>query len=276
VTFQPFSLTVRHSFFSRLDFRPKLAIMFVATFLAFLWDSPVMTGLLALAVVLMCLAAGISVDYLWRMGLIMLPFFGLLLLTHGFLNTYVGRTVLWSAPEGWPLVGGWLQLTSEGLLYGLMVIFRTVTLILVIPLVIFSTELDELVVGLVDIRVPYKAAFVLASTLRFVPLLLGEIQSIIEAQRLRGLEMEKMGIVRRLRIYSRIAVPLILGALVRSQQIEVVLASRAFSGTPERTYLHETSLHAVDYAVLAGAGIVAVGGVVALLFFGIGRFHGLV
>jgi len=274
VTFQPFGLTVRHSFFSRLDFRPKLAIMFVATFLAFLWDSPVMTGLLALAVVLMCLAAGISVDYLWRMGLIMLPFFGLLLLTHGFLNTYVGRTVLWSAPEDWPLVGGWLQLTSEGLLYGLMVIFRTVTLILVIPLVIFSTELDELVVGLVDIRVPYKAAFVLASTLRFVPLLLGEIQSIIEAQRLRGLEMEKMGIVRRLRIYSRIAVPLILGALVRSQQIEVVLASRAFSGTPERTYLHETSLHAVDYVVLAGAGIVAVGAVVALLFFGIGRFHG--
>ena len=275
MSFQPFGPTVRHSVFSHLDVRAKLALLAVATFLAFLWDSPAMTGALALVVVIFCLVAGIQASYLRRFGLIMLPFFAFLLATHGFLNTYVGRTSLWSAPESWWLVGGRLRLTVEGLLYGLTVIFRTVTLVLVIPLVIFTTELDELIVGLVRIRVPYKVAFVLASTLRFVPLFLGEIQGIVEAQRLRGLEVERMSLMQRLRIYSRIAVPLILGALVRSQQIEVVLASRAFSGSPERTYLHEVSMRPADRAVLAGAGALAVGAVLARLFLGLGRFGGL-
>lgn len=272
--FDPFGPGARETFFRHLDFRSKVAILGVATFLAFLWDSPLMTGALAAAVVVLCLVAGVGREYLQRMGGIMLPFFALVLLTHGFLNTYVGRTPLWTAPADWPLVGGWLWLTSEGLLYGLMVIFRTVTLVLVIPLVVFTTELDELVVGLVRLRVPYKAAFVLASTLRFVPLLLGEVQSIVEAQRLRGLETERMGLVQRARIYSRIAVPLILGALVRSQQIEVVLASRAFSGSAERTYLHTTRLRAADYLVLSTTLAVAVAAVVSLALWGVGRFHG--
>ncbi|MBC7223293.1 MAG: energy-coupling factor transporter transmembrane protein EcfT [Anaerolineae bacterium] len=275
VAFDPFGPGGRDSFFRRLDFRPKLGLLVVATFLAFLWDSPAATGALAAAVVGLCLLAGIRGDYLRRMALIMLPFFALVLLTHGFLNTYVGRTALWAAPAGWPLVGGWLRLTTEGLLYGLMVIFRTVTLVLVIPLVVFTTELDELVVGLVRLRVPYKVAFVLASTLRFVPLLLEEVQGIVEAQRLRGLEMERMGVVQRVRVYSRIAVPLILGALVRSQQIEVVLASRAFSGSPRRTYLHTTKLRAADYAVLAATLVVAVAAVLGRALWGVGRFPGL-
>ncbi|MGC8837776.1 MAG: energy-coupling factor transporter transmembrane component T family protein [Anaerolineae bacterium] len=274
VAFDPFGPGARDTFFHHLDFRTKLAILGVATFLAFLWDSPVTTGALAGVVVLLCLLAGLRKGYLLRMGGIMLPFFALVLLTHGFLNTYVGRTALWTAPADWPLVRGWLWLTREGLLYGLMVIFRTITLVLVIPLVVFTTELDELVVGLVRLRVPYKVAFVLASTLRFVPLLLGEVQSIIEAQRLRGLETERMGLVQRVRLYSRIAVPLILGALVRSQQIEVVLASRAFSGSKERTYLHTTRLRTADYAVLGATLAVAVAAVLALALWGVGRFHG--
>jgi energy-coupling factor transport system permease protein len=274
VGFDPFGPGARDTFFRHLDFRSKVAILGVATFLAFLWDSPVTTGALAAVVVLLCLLAGLRKEYLLRTGLIMLPFFALVLLTHGFLNTYVGRTALWTAPADWPLVGGWLWLTREGLLYGLMVIFRTITLVLVIPLVVFTTELDELVVGLVRLRVPYKVAFVLASTLRFVPLLLGEVQSIMEAQRLRGLETSRMGLLQRARIYSRIAVPLILGALVRSQQIEVVLASRAFSGSAERTYLHTTRLRTADYLVLGATLAVAVAAVVGLALWGVGRFHG--
>ncbi|NLE76309.1 MAG: energy-coupling factor transporter transmembrane protein EcfT, partial [Chloroflexi bacterium] len=133
---------------------------------------------------------------------------------------------------------------------------------------------DELIVGLIRVRVPYKVAFVFASTLRFVPLILGEIQAIIEAQQLRGLDVEKMGLPQRLRIYARIAVPLILGALVRSQQVEVVLASRAFSGSPDRTYLHESHLHRADYLALALAALALVAAVTAFLGWGIGSFAG--
>jgi len=264
--------SIRESPFHQLDFRSKLMLLLAATFLAFLWESPALTAGLALVVLVLCLVAGIGLSYLGRMLRLMLPFYAIVLLTHGFWNTNVGRTALWIAPQTWWLIGGSLQLTLEGLAYGLMVIFRTLTLILVIPLVIFTTDLNSLIVGLVRMRIPYKIAFIFSSTLRFVPLLLEEINSITEAQRLRGLALEKMSLLRRLLMYSRVAVPLILGAMAKSQQIEVVLASKAFSGSPDRTYLHESSLRAVDYALI----ILCMGIVLVALWLrmasGLGRF----
>jgi energy-coupling factor transport system permease protein len=62
--------------------------------------------------------------------------------------------------------------------------------------------------------------------------------------------MEKMNPIQRVRVYAKVAVPLILGAMVKSQQLEVVLQSKAFSGDPERTYLHESVLRKADYALI--------------------------
>lgn len=243
--------SVGESSFGRLDFRAKLAVMLAATALAFLWESPTLNALLALLVLGLCLLAGIRLSYVGRMLRLMLPFYLILLITHGLWNTNVGRTVLWIAPQGWWLIGGALQVTLEGLIYGFMVILRTLTLILVIPLVIFTTSLNELIVGLVRSRIPYKIAFVFSTTLRFMPLLLQEIQNITEAQRLRGLALEKMNLPQRLHVYSRIAVPLLLGAMTKSQQLDIVLAAKAFSGSPNRTYLHESAMGTADYVVVA-------------------------
>ena len=84
---------------------------------------------------------------------------------------------------------------------------------------------------MVRARIPYKIAFIFAATLRFFPLLLTDIGAIIDAQRMRGLALEQMGPLRRIRVYARVAVPLILGAMVKSQQLEVVLQAKAFSGS---------------------------------------------
>jgi len=264
--------SIRESPFRRLDFRVKLAILVVATVLAFLWENPTLMAVLALSLLICSLVAGIPPSYLARLFRLTLPFYAIVLLTHGFWNTSVGRTALWTAPRSWPLVGGSLQLTSEGLAYGAMVILRTLSLILAIPVVIFTTDLNALIVGLVQMRIPYRVAFVLSATLRFVPLLLEEINSITEAQRLRGLAMEKMSLSQRLQVYSRIAVPLILGAMTKSQQIELVLASRAFSGSPDRTYLHELTLNPVDYVVLAVCALILVAALWLRVTAGLGTF----
>lgn len=264
--------SIRESPFTQLDFRSKLMLMLVATFLAFFWQSPALNGALALMILALCLVNGIRLSYIGNVLRIMLPFYALLMVMQGFWNTSVGRTPLWVAPETWWLIGGKLRLTIEGLAYGLMVIFRTLTLILVTPLVTFTTNLNELIVGLVRIRIPYKVAFVFSATLRFVPLLLEDIQTIIEAQRLRGLALERMNLLQRLRVYSRIAVPLILGAMTKSQQIDVVLASKAFSGNPDRTYLHESSLRTADYAVLVLCFGMLLAALVLRATTGLGRF----
>jgi energy-coupling factor transport system permease protein len=282
MTAMTFQTVERDSFFTRLDFRPKLVMMVVISIVAFVWESPVAQALLAAAVVITSLLAGVKWSYIRMIFTIMIPFYALLLITHGFFNVaqvqaLTGQTELtpiFTFPESWPLIGGG-SMSVEGVLYGINVILKTLTLVLVIPLGIFTTEVDKFIVGMVKARVPYKLAFIFSATLRFVPLLLSEIQSIIEAQRLRGLAVEKMGLTQRVRVYAKVAVPLILGAMVKSQMLEVVLQSKAFTGTADRTYLHDSTLRLSDYLMIAFFVLFFIAAIVAYVTVGFGKFGGL-
>jgi energy-coupling factor transport system permease protein len=274
-----FQTVERDSLFTRLDFRPKLFMIAVISTVAFVWESPIALGGLLAFLVGISLLAGVKPGYIKTIVTIMIPFYILLLITHGFWNTDQVKaltnqevlTPLFTFPEAWPLIGGG-GMSVEGFLYGWAVIFKTLSLVLVLPVAIFTTEVDNMIVAMARAKIPYKLVFIFSSTLRFFPLLFEEIQSIIEAQRLRGLAMEKMGPVKRVRVYAKVAIPLILGAMVKSQQLEVVLQSKAFTGSSERTYLHESVLKPLDWAVIAFFATWFL--VVAVLYFttGFGRF----
>lgn len=274
-----FQTVDRNSVFSRLDFRSKMLMIAVISVVAFVWDSPVALAALTLLVISACLLAGVKMSYVRFIIRVMVPFYILLLITHGFWNveqvkSLTGKqelTPLFTFPRGWWLIGGG-TMSLEGFLYGWSIIFKTLTLVLVIPLAIFTTEVDNMIVSMVRSKVPYKLTFIFSSTLRFFPLLFEEIQTIIEAQRLRGLAVEKMKLFQRVRVYAQIAVPLILSAMVRSQQLEIVLQSKAFTGSAERTYLHESVLHRADRIVIALCIALFILAMALYFLHGIGKF----
>jgi len=279
-----FQTVERDSFFSRLDFRPKLFVVMIVTIIAFAWESPLLQLILAVVIVATCLLVGVKWSYIRTILLIMIPFYLLLLLTHAFFNRDQVMALegydsldqlrrIFTFPENWPIIGGSFA-TWDGLIYGFNVIFKTLTLTLVIPLAVFTTEVNNMIVGMVRAKIPYKIAFIFSSTLRFFPLLIGEFTAIIEAQRLRGLAMEKMSPIKRVKVYSKVAVPLILGALVKSQQLEVVLQSKAFSGSPDRTYLHESILKPADYAIMVFFTVFFLTAFFLLIYYKIGTFGG--
>jgi energy-coupling factor transport system permease protein len=270
------------SLFTRLDFRSKLFMIFVVTFVAFIWESPGFEGLLLVGVLVACKMAGIKFSYVRTAFVLMLPFYTILILAQGFFATplIVSRTdravltPLFIFPDHWCCIGG-ARLSLEGVLYGLNIVFKTLTMMLVFSLGVFTTNFNTMIVSLVKAGVPYKMAFVFSSTFRFFPLLFEETQAIIEAQRLRGLAFEQMGLLKRFCTYASVAVPLVLSALVKSQTLEIVLQSRAFSDSSNRTYLHESKLAGRDYGVFAFFGLFLMIVVVGYWVAGIGRFDGL-
>lgn len=269
----------KDSLFTRLDFRSKMLIMLGVTFLAFLWDDPIYQAILTGLILAACFVAGVKKEYIALVLAGMAPFLIFMVLTHTFFNdSQVLRLLggdelhpILTIPSDVWLIGG-LIATWEGLLYGVNVMLKTVSLILVMPLAVFTTDVDEMITSLVQARVPYRLAFIISSTFRFFPLLWAELQKIVEAQRLRGLAMESMGLVKRVRVYARVVVPLILGALVRSQQLEVVLQSRAFNGDPDRTYYHEVKMTWIDGVVIGSVMIFSVVAVFLRLRYGLGKF----
>ncbi|MEM7790270.1 MAG: energy-coupling factor transporter transmembrane component T [Verrucomicrobiota bacterium] len=249
-----------NSFATQLDFRSKFALATSISLIAFLWESPLLGGLLTLVTLLLTAAAGVRKSYLLLIGKVMIPFFVMLWITHGFFNTdHLLRLTeqealrpLLSLPTSVPIIGGAI-LSIEGTLYSLNILFKSITMVVIVSFAIFTSDPQTMVVSIVRARVPYKLAFVFSSTLRFFPVLYRDIQAIIETQKLRGVAYEKMGLIRRISVYSKIAIPLNLNALFRAQQVEVVLQAKAFSAKPQRTYLYDASLGAVDYCVIVAS-----------------------
>lgn len=278
-----FQAVKRNSFFARLDFRTKLVMVVLITLLAFIWESPITGGVLTLAIALACLLVGVNLNYLGTILKVMLPFYLFLLLTMGFFNIdqvkmLTGKTELTPLlvlPAQWWMVGG-AKMTVEGILYGLNIIFKTLTMVLVVPLAIFTTDVNQMTIGMVRAKIPYKIVFIFSSTLRFVPLLFGEVQSIIEAQRLRGMDFEQMGWLKRGRVYAAVAVPLILNAMAKSQKLEVVLQSKAFSGSSDRTYLHESVLGTADYLIITCLLMLFILAMFLYVSSGVGKFAWLI
>jgi energy-coupling factor transport system permease protein len=276
-----FQVVERRSFFTHLDFRSKFFAAVVLTIIAFTWESPFLQGCLVASLVLASLAAGVRIQYMLKLIIIMLPFNLFMLLSHGFFNvvqvkSLTGQTALtslFSLPPSWWLVGG-MSFSLEGALYGINVICKTLSLTLVLPLAILTSDLDAMIVGLVQAHIPYKIAFIFSSTMRFFPLLFQEAASLIETQRLRGLAYEEMGLFKRVGLYAQIAIPLILNAMVRSQQIEVVLQSKAFSGNPDRSYLHNPSMNPADYAVIIVSSMILLAAAILYFTIHLGQFAG--
>ncbi|MFM7888613.1 MAG: energy-coupling factor transporter transmembrane component T family protein, partial [Pseudanabaena sp.] len=207
--------TVKYdSLFTRLDFRSKLVTIITITIIAFVWESPIAGCLLMLGVIAACILAGVRLNYLGTILKVMIPFYIFLIMSMGFFNVEQVKllahkselTTLFSLPPFLWLIGG-AKMSLEGMLYGLSIVFKTLTMILVIPLAIFTTDVNQMAVGMVRAKIPYKIVFIFSSTLRFVPLLLEEVQSIIESQRLRGLNFEKMGLFQKAQVYAKVAVP---------------------------------------------------------------------
>jgi energy-coupling factor transport system permease protein len=259
---------------ARLDARVKLVLIMCILVLVFVWKSPIYLGCLVLGIVVFSLMGGIPFSYLRKLILITLPFGIILILMHGFANRWYGETVIFGPlPEFIPLLGGHLRMYQEGTLFGLGMAFRTYALMLAMPMVISTTDMNKLVLGLIDYKVPYKITFVFTMALRFAPLLLEELRAIRDAQALRGLDTSKMTIVKRVRVSAAMVVPLILGAMNKSTQLEIALQAKAFSGSDDRTYYHSIKMVPFDWIV----GGIAIFGtlflVVARVAWGWGGFE---
>ncbi len=114
-----------------------------------------------------------------------------------------------------------------------------------------TTSPDHLGLALEQTRVPYEFVFAFTTAVRFVPVLAEEAQTIMDAQKARGLELERGNFLKRTRNYVPILIPLIVSAIRRSLELAEAMESRAWGATKKRTNLYALKLRKGDYALLA-------------------------
>jgi energy-coupling factor transport system permease protein len=78
----------------------------------------------------------------------------------------------------------------------------------------------------------------------------------MDAQKSRGLELEKGNFLKRIRNFIPILIPLIVGAIRRSLELAEAMESRAFGAKKERTSLYLLRMRRSDWCALSASGLV--------------------
>lgn len=128
---------------------------------------------------------------------------------------------------------------------------RFVVLVESFSVFFLTTSPDHLGLALEQSHVPYEFSFAFTTAVRFVPVLAEEAQTIMDAQKARGLELEKGNFLKRIRNYVPVLIPLIVSAIRRSLELAEAMESRAWGATKKRTNLYALKLHRGDFVLLA-------------------------
>ena len=234
--------TEADTFLHRMDPRVKMLSVLMLSLLAFLLTTlAYLVVLLAFILLLLLLARASYRKTAFAMKFV-LRFMALI-------------AVLWPLfdPTGTPelLRVGPIVVTEPGIWRGLTSAVRVGCLATVWYILIFTTSQRDLVQGLVKMGLRFDFGLALAIALRYFPAFGTVMDSIIDAQRSRGMEFEKGNIFVRSRKYVAVLGPAVVSALRTADTLALALESRAYGARRRRTYLRELRMHRGDYVALA-------------------------
>lgn len=148
-------------------------------------------------------------------------------------------------------------LFGENALQATVVGLRLLEISLPLALALGVTRLDDLADALVEhTPLPYPYAFALTSTLRFVPILMRDMERIKKAQLLRGLPIDSKRPLVRVKSTMSLVVPLLTTAVARTPAAALAARQRGIELRDAGSSRKQHPLNHVDRIAVA-ASIVA-------------------
>lgn len=130
---------------------------------------------------------------------------------------------------------------------------RFVAIVVSTSLFFITTSPDELEQVMKTFRLPRDVIFAFVTAVRFIPVMMLDTIQIMDAQKSRGLELEKGNIFRRVRNMIPILIPLVVNSVVRSGELAEAMESRAYGAVPRPSSLVEYRATLADRAVAVAA-----------------------
>jgi len=153
--------------------------------------------------------------------------------------------------------------------YSFAMTLRFIVLVSSFSIFFLTTSPDHLGLALEQSHVPYEFCFAFTTAVRFVPVLAEEAQTIMDAQKARGLELERGNFIKRVKNYIPILIPLIVGAIRRSLELAEAMESRAWGASEKRTNLYVLEMKRADYSLALGSVLMLVFVIYIRLFLSI-------
>jgi energy-coupling factor transport system permease protein len=251
----------KDAFLHRLHPYTKIAFILVVSLIGITATSLVFLTIMVLALLAVAAYSRLLTESLQQLKLILVMSIIFILITV--ITMPNGDILGYGIPQGVPVIGGLIPITSGGLEIGLVLTLRFMILIFAFQLFLVSTQPRDLVNAMEKAGLPIDYILMFIIALRFIPTLQIEGLRIHEAQLARGFN-PGTGFVGKIRSVAPIAIPLVSNALLRSNVLGLTIDMRGYR-TGKKTHVRERVLVSRDFAVLGILGIAACGFVALVL-----------
>ena len=257
------------TFVHRLDARVKLVLLLAYSITLFLLDTWV--GLAAAAVV--CVGLCVLAKAPFRLLIKLLIPLSLILTLTLIFNSFsfnlssvalvggVGDVSagMLAALEPVPIVGSF-GFVPVGFARGLFYVLRITLLVLAGLVVSFTSTSTDLIDALNDFLRPLRVlrvptddiAMIVSIAIRFIPVTAEELFRIQAAQKSRGAVFETGGLIRRIRAWQPVLIPLFVSLFRRANNLAIAMEARCYAMSKHRTRLHPHPFTCSSAAILAG------------------------
>lgn len=213
-----------------------LTIILISFFGVWYWTPQLA---LLLFIIPLSFAGRVSREYFRTFIRLILPTAGFLFIMQALFQP-IGETVIY---QFWVL-----DVTQESLSFGFLVATRIAVMISAFTLFLLTTHPSELMSDLTRRGLPGQFAYVIISTLQILPQMQAKAQTIIAAQRSRGLDTESTFLKRAGSLVPLVG-PLVFGSLIEVEERAIAIEARGFTSTHVKTSLHNIPDTNIDKAI---------------------------
>jgi len=150
-----------------------------------------------------------------------------------------------------------VRVTVAGVIVGIVVAFRFLTIIVASALFVATTDPNELAYALMRAGLPYRFGFMLVTAIRFIPIFESEAGTVRSAQAARGLAIDGRGLAGAVRMARYTLMPLVVSALSKVDVLVISMEGRAFGYRKSRTFTRPVRFGALDALLCIAAAAIA-------------------
>jgi len=213
-----------------------LTIILITFFNIWYWTAHIA---LLFFIIPLCFVGRVYREYFGTLTRLILPTAGFLFIMQALFQP-IGETVIY---QFWVL-----DVTQESLAFAFLVATRIAVMISSFTLFLLTTHPSELMSDLTRRGLPGQFAYVIISTLQILPQMQAKAQTIISAQRARGLDTESTFLKRAGSLLPLVG-PLVFGSLVEVEERAIAIEARGFTSTHVKTSLHDVPDTSLDKVI---------------------------
>lgn len=233
-----------NSVIHRLDPRLKFIACFWYVVLVFFANNPWTNIWLGLLLLLVMLISKVSIKMYWS-GI--KPLMWIIIITALVQLLFsAGGHVYWH----WHF----MSITSVGIIQAIYLILRFAYIITISTVLTVTTSTLQLADAIESLMKPLKAikvpvnqiAMMISIALRFIPTIMNEVHTIMNAQRARGMDFSEGHLIQRAKKLVPVMIPLFLASFKRAEDLAVAMEARGYDPNAPRTKYRLLAWHGQD------------------------------